>query len=232
VPAGGPARSSRARRRELGQHDLIDRRAVDRLVRGAAVAGGDLVVDVGAGHGSITEALVQHGARVVAIELDRARAARLGERYATQPAVRVVQGDALRVRLPRRPYSVVANPPFSITTRLLHRLLDVPAHAPARVDLVLQRQAARFLAATAFDPVALGWAPWFELVAGPRVPRHAFRPQPPCDAAVLTVVPRAQPLLPAALAPRFAAFVAAHHTRWAAPDRGAAWWARRFRTRF
>lgn len=201
-------------------------------MRGAAVACGDLVVDVGAGHGPITDALVLRGARVLAIELDRARATCLRERYATESAVRVVQGDALRAPLPRGPYSVVANPPFSITTRLLHRLLDDPTRAPHRVDLVLQRQAARFLAATATDPVALAWSPWFDLAAGLRVPRRAFRPQPPCDATVLTVVRREEPLLPSVLAPRFAAFVAAHHTRWAAPDRGARWWARRFRTRF
>jgi 23S rRNA (adenine-N6)-dimethyltransferase len=230
VRAGGTAR----RGRELGQHDLIDRRAVDRLVRGAAVACGDLVVDIGAGRGPITDALVERGARVIAIELDRARAASLEQRYATEPAVRVVrvvQGDALRERLPRGPYSVVANPPFAITTRLLHRLLDDPTRAPTRVDLVLQQQAARFLAATASDPVALAWTPWFELRAGPRVPRRAFRPQPACDAAVLSVVRREAPLLPPALAPRFAAFVTAHHARWAAPDRGPRWWVRRFRTR-
>jgi 23S rRNA (adenine-N6)-dimethyltransferase len=227
VRAGGPAR----RGRDLGQHDLIDRRAVDRLVRGAAVARGDLVVEIGAGRGPITDALVRQGARVLAIELDRARAAWLGQRYASEPAVQVVQGDALRERLPRGPYAVVANPPFSITTRLLHRLLDDPTRAPTRVDLVLQRQAARFLATTAHDPVALAWTPWFELSYGPRVPRRAFRPQPACDAAVLSVVRREEPLLPPPLAPRFAAFVVAHHARWAAPDRGPRWWARRFRSR-
>ena len=201
-------------------------------MRGAAVAHGDLVVDIGAGRGSITDALVQQGAHVLAIELDRARAAWLGERYATDPSVGSCRATRCASGLPRGPYSVVANPPFSITTRLLHRLLDDPTRAPARVDLVLQRQATRCLGDPTGDPVALAWTPWFELSAGPRVPRRAFRPQPPCDAAVLTVVRRDEPLLPAALAPRFAAFVAAHHGRWAAPDRGARWWARRFRTRF
>jgi 23S rRNA (adenine-N6)-dimethyltransferase len=226
VPAGEPAR----RRRDLGQHDLIDAGAVDRLVAASGVGEGDLVVDVGAGRGPVTDALLARRARVVAVELDRARAARLEERYAAEPRVRVVAGDALRVPLPRRPYAVVANPPFAITTALLRRLLDDPRVPVRRVDVVVQRQAARRFA-SASDPTALRWSPWWDLTEGPRVYRRAFRPQPPCDAAVLRARRRDAPLLPAELAPVFARFVAHHHARWGAPDRGARWWVRRFRSR-
>ena len=227
MPAGGPAR----RRRELGQHDLIDGRAVDRLVDVAAVGAGDLVLDIGAGRGPISDALLARGARVVAIELDRARVAALAHRYATEPRARVVGGDALRVRLPSRPFAVVANPPFGITTPLLRRLLGRPWGPLVQVDVVLQRQAARRLA-NPTGPAALAWSPWWELELGPRFARSCFRPVPPCDACVLSVRRRPQPLLPAELAPPFAGFVAQHHRRWAGPDRGARWWARRFRNRF
>ena len=229
MPAGAPAR--RRRRRDLGQHDLIGGGAVDRLVDGAGVRAGHLVIDVGAGYGPISDALVARGARVVAVELDRARAARLADRYAGEPRVRVVAGDALRVPLPRRPYAVVANPPFSITTALLRRLLDEPWRAPLRVDLVLEHRAVRVLTDPSRDPIALGWSPWFDVSAGPHMARHHFRPQPPCDAAVLTVRRRAAPLLAPELAPAFRRFVQDHHRRWAGPDRGATWWSRRFRSR-
>jgi 23S rRNA (adenine-N6)-dimethyltransferase len=249
VPAGGPAR----RGRELGQHDLIDERAVGRLVDRALVARGDLVLDIGAGHGPITAALVARGARVVAVELDRERAQALARRFGVVSGVQaggrgrdsgrgpaldgadggrieVVRADALRVPLPRRPFSVVANPPFAITTPLLRRLLGRPDGPLQRADLVLQRQAARRLAVPT-DAAALAWAPWWELEVSGRISRRAFRPHPPCDAAVLTARRRPDPLLPPAAAPAYAAFVAANVRRWGAPDRGARWWARRFRTR-
>jgi 23S rRNA (adenine-N6)-dimethyltransferase len=227
VPAGGPARR---RRRELGQHDLIDAAVVDRLVGRAGVVEGDLVLDIGAGHGPVTDALLRRGARVEAIELDRARAAGLEARFAADHRVQVITGSALRVPLPDRPYTVVANPPFAITTRLLQRLLGDLRRAPTRMDLVLHVQAARFLASP-FDPIALAWAPWWEVELGMRVPRRAFRPQPPCDARVLTVRRREAPLLPPEQVDPFARFVAVNHSRWVGPDRGAAWWARRFRSR-
>jgi len=226
VPAGGRTR----RRRELGQHDLIDAAAVDRLVGAAAVGAGDLVLDVGAGRGPISDALLERGARVLAVELDRDRAAGLARRYEDEPRARVVAGDALRVPLPRQPFAVVANPPFGITTPLLRRVLGRPEVPAVEVHLVLQHQAARRLASPS-DPLALTWSPWWELDLGPRIARTAFRPVPPCDARVLSARRRAGPLLPPERASAFAAFVAQHHGRWGAPDRGGRWWARRYRSR-
>ena len=227
MPAAGRAR----RRRELGQHDLIDTGAIDRLVDAAAVEAGDLVLDIGAGRGPISDALLARGARVVAVEVDRGRAARLAERYAAEPRARVVAGDALRVRLPSRPFAVVANPPFGITTPLLRRLLGRPWGPLVRVDVVLQHQAARRFVEPGHQ-VALAWSPWWDLELGARLARTSFRPVPPCDARVLSARRRAQPLLPVEQADHFASFVAHHHRRWGGPDRGARWWARRFRTRF
>jgi 23S rRNA (adenine-N6)-dimethyltransferase len=226
VPASGQAR----RRRELGQHDLIDLGAIDRLVDASAVEAGDLVLDIGAGRGPISDALLARGAHVVAVEVDRARAAVLTERYAAEPRARVVAGDALRVRLPGRPFAVVANPPFGITTPLLRRLLSRPWGPLEQVHVVLQHQAARRFTEPG-NHVALAWTPWWDLELGARFARTSFRPIPPCDARVLSVRRRAHPLLPVEQADHFAGFVAQHHRRWGGPDRGARWWVRRYRSR-
>jgi hypothetical protein len=66
--------------------------------------------------------LVSSGARVVAVELHPTRANVLRTRFRHQPVV-VAEADAADLRLPRRPFSVVANPPFAVTTALLRRLL-------------------------------------------------------------------------------------------------------------
>jgi 23S rRNA (adenine-N6)-dimethyltransferase len=113
-------------------------------VRAAAIRPGDLVVDLGAGHGALTSALLAAGARVVAVELHPARAELLRERFAND-AVTVVRADVATVRLPRRPFHVVANPPWAVAESVRAHLLRAPALV--RADLVLPRWLVRRWAA-------------------------------------------------------------------------------------
>lgn len=144
------------------------------------------MLDVGAGTGALTAPLVAAGARVIAIELHPGRAAALRERFGS--AVTVVRADASDLRLPKRPFHVVANPPFGVTTALLKRLLH-PGSRMARADLVLDGRVARRWT----QPDAPGAGRWvrdFDARLGPTVPRHAFRPPPPVDARILTITRR------------------------------------------
>lgn len=170
------------RRKVWGWHQL-DPAWAARLVAEAGVGPGDLVVDVGAGLGALTVPLLDAGARVVAVEAHPERSAAL-RRLVGSDAV-VVRADAADLRLPRRPFHVVANPPFSVTTPLLRRLLQ-PGSRLLSAHLVLQDQAASRWA----GPGAPGWRRWatsFEVALGPRVPRQAFRPPPAVPARLLVV---------------------------------------------
>lgn len=125
------------------------------FVAEARIQPGQAVLEVGPGLGRITDHLLQAGARVLAIERDASRAAHLRTRYhdAIQTgAVQILTGDALDL-VPALPaeWRVVANPPFQLTSRLLRQWLleDLPAGPPARIDLVLQRQAAQRLCGSA-----------------------------------------------------------------------------------
>jgi 23S rRNA (adenine-N6)-dimethyltransferase len=173
VPAGGNAR--------WGWHRLAPGWA-ERLVADAGVARGDLVLDIGAGDGAITAPLVDAGARVIAVELHAERAAQLRRRFAGAP-VTVVRADARDLRLPRRPFRVVASPPYAATSLLLRRLLAPGARMTA-ADLVLERAAAHRWASPR-APGANRWAREFDAAVGHRVPRHAFTPRPPVESATL-----------------------------------------------
>ena len=127
--------AQRAPRRHWGFHRL-HADAARHVVRRAGIGRGDLVVDLGAGDGALTAALVDAGARVVAVELHPARLATLRARFAGDP-VKVVGADISTVRLPRRPYRVVANPPWSLAERVRASLLRSPPLV--RADLVLPR---------------------------------------------------------------------------------------------
>jgi 23S rRNA (adenine-N6)-dimethyltransferase len=164
-------------RRAWGWHRLVDEWAA-RIVAAAAVRPGELVFDIGAGTGALTGHLVRAGARVVAVELHPGRAALLRQRF---PGITVVEADALSLRLPRRPFRVVANPPYGITAGLLDLLL-APGTRLVAADLVLQRAVVRKYAdhcvpRTRTHRMSIGLA----------LPRHAFRPPPRVDSAVLIV---------------------------------------------
>lgn len=167
-----------------GAHVLADPTAAW-LVRQADVRPGELVLDIGAGLGALTRPLLAAGARVVAIERDPRIAARLARRTAGAVGLTVVTGDALAVPLPRRPYRVVANIPFSITTPLLRRLVDSPLVA---ADLVVELAAGRRLASPAVAaarPELGRWHRRCEFSLGPVIPPHRFRPPPSVPAVVL-----------------------------------------------
>lgn len=139
-----------------------------------------MVLDLGAGTGSLTAPLLARGARVVAVELHPGRVARLREQF--DDGVTVVHGDIRELRLPHRPFRVVANPPYAVTTELVWLLLSSPRLVSA--DLVLQRAAVRRFAAR---PPRGEHRRRFRLEAGMPVPRRAFDPPPHVDSAVLRI---------------------------------------------
>jgi 23S rRNA (adenine-N6)-dimethyltransferase len=175
VPVSGPPR------RAWGWHRLADDWAA-RIVAEAGVRPGELVLDIGAGEGALTAHLIRAGARVVAIELHPGRAARLAARF---PQATVVRADARDLRLPHRPFRVVASPPYALTAGLLALLL-APGTRLIAADLVLQRAVVRKYA-DGSAPGTARWARTFHARPGLPIPRHAFRPPPRVDSAVLVL---------------------------------------------
>jgi 23S rRNA (adenine-N6)-dimethyltransferase len=154
-----------------------------RLVADATLPPDALVIDIGAGHGALTGALIAGGARVIAVEWHPGRARHLRRRFGDR--IVVVQADACDLRLPRRPYYVVANPPFGVATALLRRLLQ-PGSRLRGAHLVLPQHTARRWS----GPDAPGHARWvqtFTATRGPVIPRAAFRPRAPVDTRVLVI---------------------------------------------
>ena len=155
----------------------------ERLVAASPVGRGDVVLDVGAGLGALTAPLLDTGARVIAVEVHPERARHLRDRFGR--TLVVVEADAGDLRLPRRPYHVVANPPFAVTSALLRRLLQ-PGSRLQSAHLVLQDQAVRRWAGPQ-APGAGRWSRTFAPHLGARVPRHAFTPPPRTGARILVI---------------------------------------------
>jgi len=80
-----------------GQNFLVDRAVQRRIASASALPPGATVVEIGAGTGNLTDALLTHGLRVIAVEIEEVLVARLRERFHNRDHVRVVAGDARRL---------------------------------------------------------------------------------------------------------------------------------------
>lgn len=177
-------------------------------MRDAGIDPGSLVLDLGAGEGILTRALADAGARVVAIELDRAALATLRRRFATESRVEVRAADARSARLPQEPFAVVANLPFAAGTAILRRLLGDPGVPLTRLDAIVEwGLAAKRTAVWPSTLLGCTWGAWFELSLVRRVPRACFVPPPAVDAALLRAARRQEPLVPVAEARDFDALL-------------------------
>ena len=126
----------------LSTHRIRTAQVAQRIVASTGLAPPVLVVEVGAGDGILTHELAARGLRVVAIERDRDAYCSLRDRFGASPLVTPVMADFLTCDLPHAsPYVVFGNPPFSITSPILRRVLAA-SHAPDAIFLVLQREAA------------------------------------------------------------------------------------------
>jgi len=162
-------------RTRWGFHQLTEHWA-RRLVDDARLRRGDLVLDIGAGHGALTMPLVATGARVLAFELHPQRVRLLRERFAGDN-VKVVQADASDLWLPRGPFHVVANLPFALTSSIIRRLTS-RGSALETAHLVVPHHAAMRWA---------GRVGRFDAWTAHRLPRDAFHPVAPGPTAVLRI---------------------------------------------
>lgn len=154
----------------------------------AGIRPGDLVLDVGAGTGALTGPMLGCGARVIAIELNPPRAAELRRRFDGHNFL-VVVADAVDLRLPRKPFRVVANPPFAASAALLRRLV-APGSRLVRADVIVPwHTAQRWTSPKA--PGSNRWRRDFITSVGRTLPRSAFSPPPPNGVAVLVIRRRA-----------------------------------------
>jgi 23S rRNA (adenine-N6)-dimethyltransferase len=195
----------RPRSRGRGQHFLRSSKLAAELVRAARVQPDDLVLDLGAGTGVLTAALLRAGARVVAVEIDAQLAEDLRRRF---PHMDVRVDDALRLPLPRTPFKVVANPPFDGGTTILRRLLD-PVVPLMTADVIVQWDLAEKRAAVwPSTQLSVYWGAWFELSVARRLPRCVFAPPPAVDAGLLRIARRDEAFVPGAERRAYQAFLA------------------------
>lgn len=186
--------------KKLGQNFLIKRGIVDEIVHAAELMPGEPVLEVGPGIGTLTQGLAQSGADVTAIELDRRLLDVLDTTLASYDNVRIVHGDVLKLDVPtimnHKPFKVVANLPYYITTPIIMSLLESKLPIERLVVMVQKEVALRMVAKPGTkDYGALSVAVQYytepDIVLD--VPPKSFLPAPAVTSSVIRCVLRDKP---------------------------------------
>lgn len=182
-----------------GQHFLVDPNTVRKIVRLAAVRPDETILEIGPGIGSLTVALAQAAARVVAVEIDHAVGHALEEVVGDASNVQIILGDAMDVDLEAlapQGCRLVANLPYNVATPLIVRVLsDLPSITGGLV-MVQRELGERWTAEPArraYNAVSLRVAYHAEARIVADVPRTVFMPQPKVASVLVAFVRRALP---------------------------------------
>ena len=125
----------------LSQHFLKSPRLALILIGHSNLKKRDTVIEIGAGSGVITGALAHRVNKVIAIEPDHATAAKLRANLEKRSFknVEIIEQDFLDYTLPSTPYKIFSNPPFHLSSQIIHKLIESP-NPPEAFYLILQKQ--------------------------------------------------------------------------------------------
>jgi 16S rRNA (adenine1518-N6/adenine1519-N6)-dimethyltransferase len=180
-------------RKGLGQHFLIDRSVLYKIISAAELVSSDTVIEVGPGLGILTEELLKKAGKVIAIEVDSKLASSLKKKLSKFPRLTVLNADVLQLD-PRellesqRDYKVVANLPYYIAAPILRHFLEASLK-PSLMVVMVQKEVGQSIAAAPGDMSILGIS--VQLYGKPTivdyVPAQSFYPQPKVDSAIVRI---------------------------------------------
>ncbi len=193
-------------KKRFGQNFLHDRGTAARIVDAAHIAPGDVVVELGPGRGVLTRLLVERGARLIALELDRGLVEELSAEFANRPGVEIVNADFTKVSLAGllrerglERCVLIGNIPYHLTRDVLFDFLVDEFHSIERAVIMMQREVGDRIASKpgsrAYGIPSVVLQSLYEIGVVAKVAAGAFFPPPKVASIVLAFRPLAQPLL-------------------------------------
>ncbi|MCA1830428.1 MAG: 16S rRNA (adenine(1518)-N(6)/adenine(1519)-N(6))-dimethyltransferase RsmA, partial [Actinobacteria bacterium] len=195
--------------RKHGQHFLVDPNTVRRIVRLADISPDETILEIGPGLGSLTVALAEAAARVVAVEIDTEVAEALREVIASLDNVELVIADAMKVDIDTS-CRLVANLPYNVATPLIIRVLDDIDAVSGGLVMVQRELGERWTASPgtkAYGSVSVHVAYHASARIVGEVPRTVFMPQPKVSSVLVAFERRELPPVDVADERAFLAFV-------------------------
>ncbi len=182
-------------KKELGQNFLFNSFILEEIAEGAGVKAGDLVIEIGAGAGTLTAELAAKGVKVKSIELDRSLISYLRQRFKEEPAVEIIQGDAMKLDLEAlalqegyAAYKIAANLPYHISTAFVTMAFRQLKGLESGAIMLQKEVADKILAAPGqegYGLLSLAAAWYGEVKLLMELEPAYFTPPPPVNSAVI-----------------------------------------------
>lgn len=184
--------------KQFGQNFITDTNLLQAMVKDSGTTGDDVVVEIGAGAGTLTRELAKVAGKVYAFEIDRNLVPILGQTLkGLEDKVEVIFRDVQKVSdsqldeiLDGKPYKVVANLPYYITTPIIMRFLE-RERRPQSITVMIQKEVGERLTSTAdsgdYGVITLAIALEGKAKVMRDVPRHMFTPQPNVDSCIVRI---------------------------------------------
>lgn len=181
--------------RQAGQNFLIDKKVLDKIVKTAELKKDDVILEIGAGFGILTQELAKQVKRVIAVELDKRLIEALKEKFAKFKNVEIIHEDILKIqsvkfKLQNKKYKIVANLPYNITSMILRKFLSEESIKPDKMILLVQREVAERIVAQPGQMSLLSVSAQF--YSQPKiisiVSNSSFWPKPKVNSAIIKIV--------------------------------------------
>lgn len=183
---------------KLGQHFLINEKVLQKIASALELEKNDVVIEIGPGHGELTDALLQianNEAQIIAIEKDPVLAQALTEKYRNQKNIQIIEGDA-REKLEaissklKAPYKLAGNIPYYLTGFLFRIVGELP-QKPSNIVFTIQKEVAERIATAPpkMSLIAASIQIWAEPKIISIIPKRDFLPTPKVDSAILQLIP-------------------------------------------
>ena len=190
-----------APRRAFGKNFVVDPNTVRKIALLADVREGDFVLEIGAGLGSLTLALAETGAEIVAVEIDNGLVEVLRENTASLSNVEIIHGDAMQLDwkpllTKSKHWHVVANLPYNLATPIVADILDGLSQVDHLLVMVQSEVADRLVAQVgsgAYGAVSVKIDYWATAKIVGAVPATVFFPQPRVESALVDIRRRDEP---------------------------------------
>lgn len=187
-------------KKSFGQNFLIDSHVIEKIIRAAEIGPEDNVLEIGPGIGTLTQYLAEAAGRVVAVEIDEKLIPVLGETLAEYDNVEVINQDILKCDVDSifegRPFKVVANLPYYITTPIIMGLLEGKSHFDSLTVMIQKEVADRMKAGPGtkdYGALSLAVQYYAEPYLAANVPPNCFMPRPAVGSAVIRLKRRDTP---------------------------------------
>ncbi|MEK7162377.1 MAG: 16S rRNA (adenine(1518)-N(6)/adenine(1519)-N(6))-dimethyltransferase RsmA [Patescibacteria group bacterium] len=172
----------------LGQHFLKNKKILAQIVQTAELSKNDTVLEVGPGHGELTEFLARRAKKVIAVEKDRELIPWLRKKFRPNKNVEIREGDILKSKILnlKSGYKIVANLPYYLTSRFLRKFLEAK-NKPKLMVLMVQYEVAKRICAKPpeMNLLALSVQAYAQPKFIRKVSRGNFSPPPKVDSAII-----------------------------------------------